>query len=408
MVIRTPSGTYRAVLRQTPFTAMWAAQTLSNLGDSLARIALMILITQKTDSPVALTIVALAQAIPVIVLGPLAGILVDRVNRKCLMVGADLLRTVIVAVVIFAPNLSVIYILAGMLGAAGTVFNPARSAVMPELAGRDNYMAAVGLTQVATQGAMILGPALGGLLIGTFGTAAGFAIDAASFLVSALTIAFLPIPPTITASSERAGALSLMTQGIRVIWKERALRFIFGVYIPVIFVMGSTVSVLFVDYLRNVLRVGATRLGLVEGIVSAGLILSTALVGTYGKHMKAGTLILNSVTGLGAAFALFLVRPCYGLVVGLAAVIGAADGLSDVPFNALLLTLVPPEKRGRVFASYNALARLVGSMGLALAGPLAAASGTHVVIGASGLLVVIIGLGARKLASYRILNSVSW
>ncbi|MCL4515139.1 MAG: MFS transporter [Firmicutes bacterium] len=397
---------YLPLFRKPTFITMWFAQAISNFGDGVARIALLLLVTEKTSSPVALSIIAFCQAIPAIIFGPVAGVLVDRFNRKTIMVVADLLRATLIAAVIWAPSLTYLYLLAFALGMLGTVFNPARSAVMPEMAGKENYMAAVGLIQVTTQGMMILGPATGGLIVGLWGVKSAFLVDAATFLASSLSILFLPIPEQ--KQERRSSSFrNQLVSGASAIWNEPKLRFIFGIYTPVILVMGSS-SILMVDYLRNGLRVSPQQFGLVEAVLSAGLILSTALVGQFGQKLKPGKLILNSITGLGLASILYFTRPGYGVVLFWAWFIGAADGLSDIPINTLLLTHVPLEMRGRVFAAINALGRLGGIVGLAVAGPLAALFSAHNIMGSIGVIVCLVGILGRKSPSYAELNKTTF
>ncbi|MCL4514027.1 MAG: MFS transporter [Firmicutes bacterium] len=406
MSTSTQAGGFFPLFKKRAFIAMWLAQTISGFGDGVARIALLLLVTEKTSSPVALSVVAFAQAVPAIVLGPVAGVLIDRFDRKAVMAATDLLRAAVIAAAIWAPSLTYLYLLSFAMGALGAVFNPARSTVMPEMAGRDNYLAANGLAGMATQATMILGPAAGGLIAGLWGTGSAFLIDAATFLISSLSILLLPIP----RPAQNTGHASFWRQlagGASTVWREPRRRFVFGIYTPVILVMGSS-GILLVDYLRNGLRVSPQQLGLVEAAPATGLILSVTLVGQFGRKSRPGRLILNSITGLGLVSSLFLFKPGYGVAVLLVWLLGAADGLSDVPINTLLLTLVPDEMRGRVFAAINALARFGGMVGLAVAGPLAALLGAHRVMGVAGVLALMIGVLGRKSSSYVELNQTTF
>ncbi len=237
--IQTQKAGYLPLFSKPAFVTMWFAQAISNFGDGVARIALLLLVTEKTSSPVALSIIALVQAVPAVIFGPVAGVFVDRFNRKAIMAGADLLRAVLIAAVIWAPSLTYVYLLSFAIGTLGTVFNPARSAVMPEMAGKDNYMGAVGLIQVTTQGMMILGPAAGGLIAGLWGVESAFLLDATTFLLSSLAILLLPIPGQ--KQERRSSSLrNQLLSGASAIWNEPKLRFIFGIYTPVILVMGSS------------------------------------------------------------------------------------------------------------------------------------------------------------------------
>lgn len=398
------SGGFGPLFRKPAFVSMWLAQTLSNLGDGVARIALLLLVTERSHSAVALTIAALCQAIPVILLGPVAGVVVDRSNRKYLMAGVDLARAAVVAAVVIAPTLNAVYFLSFLLGVLGSFFNPSRSAAMPEMAGSENYVAAVSLNQLGAQLTMIVGPALGGVLVGALGSPLAFAFDAFTFAISAVTIMAIRFPEMKPGTGPQRFSREL-SDGLNLIWREKPVRFVIGVYIPVTLIMGS-ISILMVDYLRHSLSVGPGRLGLVEALLAAGLMSATAFVGQFGDRFRPGSLILNSVGGIGLATLVFLIKPGFWLVVAWAFMIGAADGLSEIPVNTLLLRFVPNERRGRVFASFNAVLRLSAIISMAAAGPLAARFGSHTVLGVAGLGVMMISLAGRWAPGFQILNAI--
>lgn len=398
-------GGFGPLFRKRSFVFMWVAQTISNLGDGVARIALLLLVTERSHSALALTLAALCQAVPAVLLGPVAGVIVDRANRKHLMAAVDLARAVVVAAVIAAPSLNGVYVLSFFLGVLGTFFNPARSAAMPEMAGSENYVAAVSLNQLGVQTMTIIGPALGGVLVGVLGSPLAFAFDALTFVVSAVTIMAVRFPEMKREADKARRFSRELGEGLRLIWREKPVRFITGVYIPVTLIMGS-LSVLMVDYLRHSLSLGPGQLGLVEALLAAGLILATVAVGQFGEHFKPGHLILNSIGGIGLASLVFLLKPGPWLVALWAFVVGAADGLSEIPVNTLLLRFVPNERRGRVFASFNAVLRLSAIVSMATAGPLAARFGSHIVLGVAGVGVLIVSISGRWAPGCRALNAV--
>jgi MFS family permease len=188
-----------SLLRSNPQVArLWVAQAVSLVGDWFTLIALSVLVSGETaGSGVAVSGLLLVQILPTVVVGPYAGVLVDRWDRRRLLVASDLLRAVIVVALVFAVipgRLPLLYLLAFLHFSVATVFEPARAALLPRLVRGEDLVAATTLSTVTWSVMTAFGGALGGLVLAIVGLRTAFVVDSLTFLVSAALVARLATP----------------------------------------------------------------------------------------------------------------------------------------------------------------------------------------------------------------------
>ena len=186
-----PTGV-RDVLRIPDFRRLWAAQAISDIGDGLTNLTLLLVVIRLTGSTAALAAMAIALAVPAIVVGPVAGVFVDRWERRRVMLASDLIRAAIVlgfVVVQSTDQLWLLYALAVAHATVGTFFFPARAALMPRVVPADGLMAANSLNQISRVIAGVLGASAAGILVGVADvTWPAFVADATTFLLSFLIV----------------------------------------------------------------------------------------------------------------------------------------------------------------------------------------------------------------------------
>ena len=189
-------GSLRLLGANRPFRLLWTARTVSFAGDSLGLVALMLHVAETTGQALAVALLLLAGDFVPALFGPLAGTLADRVDRRRVMVGCELVQSALVVVIaLWLPSLPLLLVLVGLRAAAAQVFQPASRAAVPALvAGRDleRANAAVGL---GTNGGEALGPLLAAVALPVLGVRGVLLVDAATFLVSAALLGFLPAMP---------------------------------------------------------------------------------------------------------------------------------------------------------------------------------------------------------------------
>lgn len=387
----TERPTVRALLRRPGYRRLWAARTLSQWGDIAQVVALGLLVFDLTGSGLGVSGVVIAEIIPVLLLAPVAGAVVDRLPRVRVMVTADLARVVLAVLLIPAQHhLAAVYAIAFGLSAAGVFFNPAASSTVPALVDEEELVAAnSGIWTAAVLSQILLAP-LAGLLVATTGFGVAFAVNAASFAASAavlrgLRLPYSPAPVTRRRwlADARDGAAHLLT--------DRLLRALAAAQLLAALSAGAT-SALLVVLAREHLHAGRRGYGLLIGAIglgaAAGPFLLTRLVRqprrpavVFGAFALRGVVdvVLATVRSVPAAAATLV---GYGL--------GTSTG--TVTFNALLQAHVPERLRGRVFASFDLLWQTGRLASIALGGLAADTLGIRAVYYLAGLLLLAAAL----------------
>jgi MFS family permease len=367
------------IRRRRDFLRIWTGQAVSNIGDGVHRIAVMWWARQATGSNFVLVVVALATAVPTIVCAPLAGWLVDRFDRGRLMIAADLTRVATsggLALLAFSGRLSTVavVILAIVASAAGSVFSPAYLASITMLVPADERARANSMVGVNEAIAGIAGPAVGGLILGLWGTSSALWFDAATFAVSLalVTLSRVPMPPSSTVGADGRQTEGMFA-GVALLRRDRTLRDLTLVAVG-LNTFVSPVPVLLVALAAGPLALGGLGYGLVSACVPLGMVVGFAAAPRWMRFRTLGIvgLVLTSVAvGIAGAttFALFA-----GLMLVSAGVgVGIANTVLPTRFQAD----VDPSMQGRVFALLGALMMAGRPAGLLLTAPLIAVAGVR-------------------------------
>lgn len=185
------------IFRDGSFLKLWAGHGISTFGDMITFLAIPMIVYGITGSKSALSMSVLIRVIPVIFVGPFAGALVDRLNRKTIMIWSDLLRAALTVILLLSPDkylLTMIYIVVFLKSLIGIFFNPAFNSTIPSIIKKDNLMSANSVFGVTANVLQFLSPFAGAALIGFFGAKAVLLIDMISFIISAVAIYFIDIP----------------------------------------------------------------------------------------------------------------------------------------------------------------------------------------------------------------------
>src|SRR6266849_7319817 len=185
---------YGAVLSSRRYFPLWLGQLASNFGDTLHYLALVVLVFQLTGQGLAVAGLVAAEVVPVLVLGPIAGVVIDRFSRKSVLIGADLFRAALAVSLLWPQGAWHAYVVAAGMAAGNTFFNPTVLAVIPVLTTEDQRLAANSVGWSTGRLVQILASAVVGGLIALVGTGPAFALNAATFVFSATMIASLRIP----------------------------------------------------------------------------------------------------------------------------------------------------------------------------------------------------------------------
>ncbi len=392
---------YGPVLSNRRFLILWLAQAGSDLGDVFTRMALLIFVTEKTTSPVALSVVIAVQMVPMILFAPFVGVLVDRWDKKRVMVTSDVLRAILLLGVASSTQLWQVFVLSFLVSLVSQFFMPARATTIPEVVGREHYLSAVALSQMTLQFMQLLGPAVGGALTGLLGTKAAFLVNVATFTLSAIlitTVRFPALPKKDEPVTLRAFVVDFR-EGLTFLGSTRALRYLVSVFAGVVVGFGFF-DVLYIDYTRNVLGTTPAQFGFLQSVFALGSILGVAVVGQLGAGLSKARSILGGIGAAGVISALFFFHPGFALVAAGGVLFGLCLAFVNVPVNTLFAVLTPVEKRGRVNGVVNSAVNVSSLLGLAAAGPLAKAIGSGMALGFVGIFVAVTAVVARLLPDY--------
>lgn len=391
--------TAREVLRIPTYRRLWLAQTVSDVGDGLTNLTLLLLVNELTGSTAALAAMAIALAVPPLTIGLLAGTLADRLDRRRLMLASDLLRAVIVlgfVLVGTADLLPLLLVLALAQASVGTFFNPARGALLPRIVPAQGLLAANSIAQATRVVAGVAGTAIAGLMIGATGLYwPAFVLDALTFLASFALVLGIPTAvgrvPEATPTVARTGVRADLVEGLRIVAGSRVLWVTVATLGVAMLGLGS-VNLLFVPLLVNELRVPEAWFGPVELAQSASMVLSAGIVATLAARLSAQSIIVGGMLGVGVVVALLgAAGSVWHIILTMFAV-----GWFVTPLQAAVVTVlqrtVEDRARGRVMAALQAAMSGASVASMAAAGALAAVIGTRTVFLIAGAIVVVAGI----------------
>ncbi|HJS72108.1 MAG TPA: MFS transporter [Acidimicrobiia bacterium] len=389
----------RELLRIRDFRYLWTAQVLSDFGDNLTFMTLLISIQRLTGSTVALAGVMVAVALPTLIFGTLAGVYVDRIDRKKAMMFSDLLRSVVVLGFLFvdsAEMVPLIYAIAFVQAAIGTLFNPARGAFLPAVVGTEKLLAANSVSQTSRIIFNLLGTGAAGVLAAVSTTLApAFIVDSATFFVSFLLISRIRTSGVPEKRTE-ARVWAEMKEGFRVMVGSRPLRAVM-ISLSVTMLGLGAVNVLFVPFLLEDLAVSEAFLGAIEASQVAGMVISGALVAVLATRLRPSNLVSLGLIAVGIFVGAVAGAQAVWHVMILLFFVGVSVGPVQAGANTLSQTLIEDSMRGRVNGALNTLISAANITSMGLAGLAAAAIGTRNVFLASGCVVLLSGVLAYSL-----------
>jgi MFS family permease len=442
-----------AVLRQRNFALLWLGQLISLTGDYVLIVALPFYIYQITGSAIATGVMFLVQALPSLFLGSLAGVFVDRWNRKWTMIVADLARAGILLLLLFVHSrdlLWVIYVVALIEQIISQFFIPAKGAIIPNLVEEQHLMPANSLNSTSDAITRLVGPPLGGALLALFGLSSVALVDSSSYLISGMMILLILRPSRSTerachpersegssspdeeilrcaqddsreSETEQQGETSqpkqIATTALASVWREwlAGLRLVIqerlltALFIALGFIMLSQgiINVLIVVFVKAVLHGNASTFGLLITFQGAGMLLGSVLVGQWGKRLSPAILLaLGTVPG-GVILWVILNVPNIFVTFALITVLGILVVGFFITEQTLLQNGVADEYRGRVLGAYSTTSSLLLIIGIGCGSVLGNYLGVVGALDIAGGLFAVAGLVAFMMLRGVKLSSIS-
>jgi DHA3 family macrolide efflux protein-like MFS transporter len=393
---------YRRLFRNRSFIALWVGQTISFIGDYFYWLAIPIMVERLTGSALLVGLSVMSSAVPMLVLGPVAGVFVDRWDRKQTMIVADVMRglLVLLALLVRTPDQVWIYYVVGFLmSCVSRFFFPSQSAVLPLIVrDKDDLLAANGLMQIVQTVGLLVGPALAGFSIGLWGEQIAFFVDSATFFVSAVAILTMTVPRTTVGRQAAGGQLTAvwteMREGVTYLFGNRTMVGILLCLSVVQLGLGA-INVIWVPFMRRTFGLGPEGLGAVDAAQGVGMALGGLTLGFVAAHFSKKGLAGWCIVFIGAMIALVGLSPAFSLVnlvPGVGVDVDMAEmtvgqrllhmplmllaysmllGVALVPAQSALMTMmqlaVPDLKRGRVGSALNALTMAAGLISMVVA-----------------------------------------
>jgi MFS family permease len=384
-----------SVLRLRDFRRVWLAEVISDIGNFITFIALAVLIHDLTGKTFAVGIALALRSIPWFTLGPIAGVIVDRADRRVVMVVSDLARAILVTVLAFTDTTWQAYLIAFLSGCFGPFFRPARQALLPTIAPGDDYVKALAVSEIAHQSLHTVGPAIGGLAVLVLGARHAFFLDAATFVVSAALVVGITVRGAPRARHTGLGeVITDLKEGARFLGREKVLRSIVTSRAATVF-SGVAIIALLVGYISDDLHRGAGSYGVALAMGGIGtVVLSVALARRGAVVRRARWLALAAASP--ALYIVMALRPGFVALLVLMLVEGAAVTGLALYDDMVVAERTPDEARGRVFGLSGASAEAAEFVGALVFTALGDSLGVPAAMSIAG--GVAAGLGLLALA----------
>jgi MFS family permease len=389
------SVTFGEVLRNRRFLLLWLAQLVSSFGDWLAILAIFSMVTFRWNgSADDMAWVFVAFIGPLAILGPLAGVLVDRWDLKRTMVASDLARAVLAFALVFATDLWHLCLLMALLSTFSTIFLPAQGSMIPVLVKKEELLVANALNAQTVHLTKIIGTASAGFLISAFGEKPCFFIDSGSFVVSAaLLLSIHASRPARESAKGLGAAFRDLSEGVRFIWTHAALRFVLFAGAAAIFALGAF-NALVAIFVRDILHSESRLFGGLVSVIGAGTILGATAIGKFAQNTSRVHLVTLGITGVSVGVAMLATSTSGYAALATSLFLGFATAGVLIPVQSFTQEESPREMLGRVNSSAISLITLSQMVGIAIAGRLAEQFGIRkLYYGIAVLLLLIAALG---------------
>jgi MFS transporter, DHA3 family, macrolide efflux protein len=392
--------TFSQVLSNRRFLSLWLAQLVSSAGDWLAIVALFSLVTYGIKgTPFQVSSMMIAYVIPAALVGPFAGVFVDRWNIKWTMIASDVFRAVIVALIAFVTSLTQLYVLVFLLSAVSSFFMPAQTVAIPLIVKKQELLVANALNAQTFHFTKVLGPAVAGLIVGWAGEKACFLFDSVSFLFSAAMISTLALNRKIVRAEKGLPTiLRDLSEGLKFILSQRALLFVIISMSAAILALGAFDALISI-YVRDILRRGPEVFGWLISLVGVGTIFASFALGKYGQRYSKVYLVVIGILVIGIGVLIIALFGSLPVALICTAFFGVGVALVLVPAQTLMQENTPQSLLGRVSSASMSMMTVAQLISFLLAAVIAVQIGIinlYITVAAMLLAIAIAGFVYAK------------
>lgn len=362
---------------------------VSNIGDWLSIVALMVICYQKTGSAFGVSMILVVRALPTLLFGFYGGHLADHYSKKFIMVTCNLLRALGVACLAFNQSIPIVYLVSFILAGLGAFFTPAMDASVPNLVSKDQLVRANGWLGVSQMLAMIIGPALATICLEMLGVQWTFLLDALSFLVFGLALLAIPREGTATATPPLPIAQSLK-EGIHIVLSSYKAISVLGIHLCAYIAMGALATLELV-FCARILKVNPQAYGQVIAVAGAGAMIASFYAGKLSlRHM--GIINFAGVLIFGIGIALFSTQTMLLATFPFLVMEGIGESFFTIGGKTMLQEMTPENKLARIM-SFRNIAEKVGMLfGMLVSGVLAELFAVDSILLSSGIVLSALSL----------------
>ncbi|MFV0255052.1 MAG: MFS transporter [Erysipelotrichaceae bacterium] len=388
---------------QKNFIIIFTGQVFSVLGSAAVQFSIVWWLTIKTESAIVLSIATIVAMLPQLVFGPFIGVIVDRINRKKIIIVADALvaiSSVILGLVFLYnanPDLSIIYIILFIRGIGSTFHGPAMQAAIPLLAPKDKLTKVGGIGSLVNSLSNMLGPVLGAVLMGLFSIASIMLIDIFGALFAIFCLLFVKIPD-VQQEVEKTHFIEDLKMGLGAI---KANKVLMAVILPIIFIniLSAPLGSLYPLLVKAHFAGDAFANSMVEVSFAFGILLSSLILGIWGGMKKRFLMMSIAVMFFGLSNSLIGILPAsfWGFVwlVILSFISGLPVSFMNVPFMAYIQESIAGNMLGKVISLLLSVFAWSMPFGLIIAAPISEIIGVNSWLFLSGIVIVILSLWLR-------------
>ena len=359
-----------AIFRNRSFTLLWTGQLISTMGSALTSLAASIYVYRVTGSAASVGLMLMATAAPTLLIGLVAGVYVDRLDRKRIMIATDIIRAVLVLSIPFLVPLNIawLYILVALSASVGQFYDPAHESVLPEVASEQELAAANSMMAISTFGSTAIGFAASGLIASAADIKWAFYLDALSFLLSGLCILLIRFKPfRVEGKTNVTVVLRNLKIGVRFLFDTPILRSLFYVLIPVIISFGLITGLL-LPFAFRALGANEFQYGIQEGMTSLGFVAGSLLMAGAFDRMREGPWLAISWLGMGLAGIAYSFVGSIPLAIVIVTISGFMNAPSSIARRVIIQRNTPRDMRGRVNSAFFVTRDVMFLIGMAAIG----------------------------------------
>ena len=380
------------------FTKIFIGQTFSLLTSAIVQYAIVWYLTFTTGSAIVLSIAMIVATLPQIILGPFAGVIVDRIDRKKIMMFSDsfIAITTLILVIMFMVGsvpTAAIYIVLAVRSLGSTFHTPSFQASIPLIAPEDKIVQISGINQTITSVTNIFAPMLAGILYSAWKIEFVMLLDIIGAVFGVISIAIVKIPK-IEKRKERVQVFKEMKEGIHEIKNSKFIS-VMVIYVTIISIIFMPVGTLFPLMTSNYFGLQPFHASIVETLFSVGMLIGGIALSIWGGFEKKQYTVIFSILLFGAFLTISGIVPVsmFYVFVILSCLMGFTIPLFNGTLMAMLQIKIAPEKLGRVFSIITSMMLVATPLGLLLGAPIAEKIGVNIWLLLSGLLIILVSIG---------------